>query len=188
MAQLLSNLPIGTKVKFGKYSVNGETAQPIVWLVVAKDHSSTPAYPSNATTLLTEKVIDIRCLDAKEPNNTTTNSTNRRLYGNNRYSQSNLDQWLNKDSGGGLWYSAQHSADQAPTGDTVVSGGTAYAARPGFLNAFTAAEKNAIQSTIIRVSKSYTDGGGYEDISRKVFLPSAAELGVGTDNGVEDGA
>ena len=44
MAQALSNLPIGAKVKFGKYSVNGEAAQSIIWLVVAKNHSSTPAY------------------------------------------------------------------------------------------------------------------------------------------------
>ena len=46
MAQLLSNLPIGSKVKFGKYSVNGEPAEPITWLIVAKNHTCTPAYPA----------------------------------------------------------------------------------------------------------------------------------------------
>ena len=39
MAQLLSNLPIGAKVKFGKHSINGETALPITWVVVAKNHT-----------------------------------------------------------------------------------------------------------------------------------------------------
>lgn len=187
MAQLLKNLPIGAKVKFGKYSVNGESAQSIVWVIAAQNHSSTPAYPSNSTTLLTEKIIDIRPLDAAEPNNTDVDSVQRSIYGNNRYSLSNLDQWLNKDSGAGLWYSAQHSLDQAPTGNTVVLNGTGYATRPGFLNAFSEFEKNAIQTTTIRVAKSYVDGGGYEDIPRKVFLPSMSERGGKLDNGVEEG-
>ncbi len=51
MSQLLSNLPTGAKVKFGKFQVNSETAQPIVWTVVAKNHQCTPAYPTNAITL-----------------------------------------------------------------------------------------------------------------------------------------
>lgn len=184
MAQLLSNLSVGAKVKFGKYSVNGETAQSIIWLVVAKNHSSTPAYPTNSVTLLTERIIDNRCVDAKEPNNT---GSDRALYGNNRYSLSNIDLWLNKDAGEGLWYSAQHSADQAPTAEAVV-GGTAYAARPGFLNAFTANEKNAILTTSVRVAKASWDGGGYEDVLRKVFLASAVEVGVTVDNGVAEGS
>lgn len=184
MAQLLNSLPIGAKVKFGKYSVNGEAAQSIIWLVVAKNHSSTPAYPANAITLLTERIIDNRCVDAKEPNNT---GSDRVLYGNNRYSLSNIDQWLNKDGGEGLWYSAQHSADQSPTIEAVV-GGTAYVARPGFLNAFTASEKNAIISTTVRVAKASWDGGGYEDVSRKVFLASAVEVGATVDNDVAEGS
>jgi hypothetical protein len=185
MAQLLSNLPVGAKVKFGKYSVNGEAAQPIVWLVVAKNHSSTPAYPANSITLLTARSIDARCVDAKEPSNS---SSDRVSYGNNRYSLSNIDQWLNKDSVGGAWYIAQHSADQAPNSASVVAGGTAYAARPGFLNAFTAGEKNAIQNTTIRVAKTSLDGGGYEDISRKVFLASATEVGISIEGGVVEGS
>lgn len=184
MAQLLSNLPIGAKVKFGKYSVNGETAEPIIWLVVAKNHASTPAYPSNSVTLLTEKVIDLRCVDAKEPNSP---NGSRITSGNNNYGLSNIDQWLNKDSEGGAWYVAQHSADQAPTDDSVILGETAYAARPGFLNAFTSVEKNAILCTTIRVVKASVDGAGYEDIARKVFLPSVTEVGVTNQNGIAEG-
>lgn len=185
MAQTLSNLPIGAKVKFGKYSVNGETAEPIIWLVVAKNHVSTPAYPTNSVTLLTEKVIDIRALDAKEPN---SSDPHRPTGGNNNYGLSNMDQWLNKDNVGGAWYVARHSADQAPTDDSVVLGATPYANRPGFLNAFTPSEKNAIKDTIIRVAKPDVDGAGFEDISRKVFLPSATEVGVNTDGGITEGA
>lgn len=184
MAQLLSNLPIGAKVKFGKYSVNGETAQPIIWLVVAKNHSSIPAYPTNSVTLLTEAIVDLRCIDAKEPKNT---EPNRYSGGNNRYSLSNIDQWLNKDSKNSTWYVAQHSADQPPTNDGV-SAGTGYSARPGFLNAFSTEEKNAIKTTTIRVAKASYDGGGYEDISRQVFLPSATEVGVSAENSSDEGA
>jgi hypothetical protein len=185
MAQLLSNLPIGAKVKFGKYSVNGETAQPIIWLVVAKNHSSTPTYPTNSVTLLAEKIVDLRCADASEPNN--SNSA-RVSSGNNRYSLSNIDQWLNKDNASGSWYSNQHSADQSPNSSLYVLSKTEYADRPGFLNAFTTAEKNAIQDTIIRVVKSPVDGSGYEDISRKVFVPSVTEVGLANENGIAEGA
>lgn len=185
MAQLLSNLPIGAKVKFGKYSVNGEAAEPIIWLVVAKNHSSTPAYPTNSITLLTEKVIDIRCIDAKEPN---SSDPYRISSGNNNYGLSNIDQWLNADSEGGAWYTARHDTDQAPLDDSVVVGGTQYASRPGFLNAFTVGEKNAIRYTTIRSAKPDVDGAGYEDISRKVFLPSATEVGASTDGVIAEGA
>ena len=185
MAQSLSNLAVGAKIKFGKYSVNGETAQDLVWIIAAKAHSCTPAYPTNSITLLAEKIIDLRCFDAKEPNNSDSNRTK---YGNNRYSLSNIDQWLNKDSAGGSWYSAQHSADQSPDSSSYVSAGTQYAARPGFLNAFTTEEKNAILSTTIRVVKPSVDGAGYEDISRKIFLPSTTEVGLANENSIAEGA
>lgn len=171
MAQSLSNLPVGAKVKFGKYSVNGEAAESIIWLVVAKNHTSTPTYPSNSITLLAEKIIDLRAVDGKEPNNSDSERAER---GNNRYSLSNLDQWLNKD--GVAWYSAQHSTDTEPS-NVNVTYGTGYATRPGFLNMFTTYEKNAILDTTIRVKKVSADGGSYENISRKVFLPSGTEIG-----------
>ena len=174
MAQLLSNLPVGAKVKFGKYSVNGETAQPITWLVVAKNHGGTLPYPANSVTLLTEKIIDTRCVDAKEPSNPTSDYAS---WGNGRYSISNIDQWLNKDSAAGAWYVATHTTDQAPT-SAYVSEPTqaAYSDRPGFLHAFSEDEKSIILDTTIGVSKSNYEGGGTEDITRKVFLPSRAEI------------
>lgn len=183
MAQSLSNLPIGAKIKFGKYSVNGEAAQDIVWVIAAKNHSSTPAYPTDSITLLTEKIIDYRCCDAAEPNGT---DSRRKTGGNNRYSLSNIDQWLNKDTTG--WYVKQHNADQSPNASTYVDSGTEYAYRPAFLNAFTADEKNAILTTTIRVVKANVDGAGYEDISRKVFLLSTTEVGLDNVNSIAEGA
>ena len=173
MSQFLSNLPIGAKVKFGKYSVNGETAEPITWLVVAKNHSCTPAYPSNSVTLLTEGIIDIRALDAKEPTN--VNFPSRQERGNNRYTLSNLDQWLNKRES--LWYSPTHIYDSSPTNDRTGGFGTGYDTRPGFLNAFSNEEFGAILDTTIRAVLADVDGGGQEDVSRKVFVPSGTEAG-----------
>lgn len=172
MAQKLSNLPLGAKVKFGKYSVNGETAQSIIWLIVAKNHNSVPAYPTNSVTLLTEKIVDLRSFDAKEPNSPYTVYE---TYGNNRYSVSNIDQWLNSDARAGEWYKAQHTYDQSPVVD-YVGDGTQYADRPGFLNAFSIDEKNKILDTSIRIHIDLTNE--YDTISRKVFLASATEIGV----------
>lgn len=183
MSQALSNLAIGSKVKFGSYSVNGETAQPIVWTIVAKNHAG---YPDNSVTLHTSEIIDLRCFDASEPNNS---DSARQDYGNNRYSVSNIDQWLNKDADGGSWYVAAHSTDQSPdTSARVNSRGTQYLDHPAFLNAFTDNEKNAILSTTIRVVRLSQDGGSYEDISRRVFFPSTTEVGLSNENNIAEGS
>ena len=182
MSQVLSNLAVGSKVKFGSYSVNGEAAQSIVWTIVAKNHTG---YPSNSVTLHTSEIIDLRCFDAKEPNNA---DSNRQNYGNNRYSVSNIDQWLNKDAAGGEWYSAAHSADHSPDNIAGSNSGTQYANHSGFLSGFTNDEKVAILSTTIRVVKPSEDGGSYEDIIRKVFLPSTTELGLSNENSIAEGA
>lgn len=186
MSQALSNLAVGSKVKFGKYQVNTEEAQPIIWTIVAKNHVSTPAYPSNSVTLHAAEILDLRCFDAKEPSNS---NSDRQNYGNNRYSVSNLDQWLNKDAAGGAWYSAAHSTDHSPDTTAGTDGyGTQYATRPGFLNGFTDDEKAAILSTTIRVVNPSIDGGSYEDVVRKVFLPSTTEVGLSNENSIAEGA
>jgi hypothetical protein len=41
--------------------------------------------------------------------------------------------------------------------------------------------------TTIRVAKATVDGGGYEDISRKVYIPSTTETGIDVNNGIAEG-
>lgn len=184
MAKLISNLPIGAKIKFGKHSVEGEQAQEIIWSIVAKSHESTPAYPSNSVTLLTSKIIDVRAIDAIERTNP---ANNRNGYGNNYYPFSNISQWLNSDAESD-WYSAQHQYDAPPIAGNIYNSGGAYAHRPGFLYHFSPEERNAILNTTIRCVKPTADGSGYTDISTKVFLPSLTEvLGVQT-NGISEGS
>lgn len=174
MSKLLSELAVGTKVKFGKYQVNTETPEPIVWVIAAKNHTG---YPANSITLHTPQIIDFRCLDALETHNLSY--TNRNKWGNNRYSVSNMDQWLNSSAEAGKWYTARHQYDMPPTSATVgYQSVTNYQGRPGFLKWFTLLELNAILTSTIRVGKCTLDGGDYEDIERKVFLPALYEVGL----------
>lgn len=183
--QRLRDLAVGSKIRFGKYSVNGETAQRIVWILVSKNHSSTPAYPSNSVTFLTEKIIDLRAIDGSESSDTAHN----RAKGNNNYPVSNIDQWLNKDSAGGAWWVASHALDTSPNSSSRVNNmGTQYTNRPGFLNAFSEDEKNAILSTTIRTIRHEDDGDGYVDVSRKIFLPSTTEVGFENGTSYDEGA
>lgn len=178
MAQHLSNLPIGAKIKFAKYSVNGETAQDITWLIVAKNHSG---YPSNSITLLTDKIIDLRAMDAREPDNPTLN---RNTNGSNDYMLSNIDQWLNSESGV-PWYTARTSYDKPPNNSYTLNN-TGYENRPGFLSNFTDLEKSAIITSTISVIKY--DSTSVDSQPRKIFLPSIAEVGIVTGSQVTDGA
>ena len=171
MPQKLSNLANKSKVKFG--SLYGA---PIIWIVGDKNHSG---YPSNSVTLVTNQIIKLLCFDATEPSN---GNSDRRSWGNNRYIWSNLRQWLNSDAGAGKWYTAQHSADQAPDSSHVYSGYNPYNTIAGFLNGFTANERAALLSTTITVGKSSTDGGGTETCVDKIFPLSCTEVGLSGDH------
>ena len=179
MTQPIGNLAIGSKVKFGTYKVGNETATPIIWTIPDKNHSG---YPANSVTLFTERIIDLLGVDAKEPTNT---DTNRQNSGNNRYSQSNLDQWLNDD--GLNWWTATHTYDAAPT-DAGLSTPLGYDDKLGFKSNFTTEELAAVLDTTIRVAKNkVTDGGSYEDVVRKFFIPSTTELNLANENSIAEG-
>lgn len=176
MAQLLSNLPIGAKIKLGKHQINKETALPIIWVVADKNHSG---YPSNSVTLITEKVIDMRAYDAQE-----WNSNNELFvsYGNIDYALSNINQWLNSESGASAWYTKQHTDDNAPNNSSTIYG-TEYYDRPGFLYNFTVAERQSLLPTTLANQRNLATLGS---LVAKVFLPSAWET-IGTFS-VSDGS
>lgn len=173
----LSSLPIGAKIKV-PHSVMGN----VIFLKADQKH---PGYPENSTTLITDELILLRAIDAKEPNNT---NEGRQSYGNNRYSVSNIDHWLNSMASAGQWYSPQHSTDQSPNSKSVVSRNP-YDTDAGFLNGFDAQFIAAIQDTTIKVARNtVTDGGGYVTLVRKVFLPSLAELFNQAENSIMEGS
>lgn len=175
MAKPISTLPVGAIVK----SVNTKYNNSVIRFVIG--HKT-----ANRVKLITEKIITLKCFDAREPSNP---DRDRRDYGNNRYSQSNIDQWLNSTAGPGAWYSARHTYDAPPNESNVYNGYNEYVAEAGFLSNFEEAFRNAILDTTIRVAKNtVTDGGGYEDITRKVYLLSNTEVGLSNENGIAEGS
>jgi hypothetical protein len=179
MAQSLGSLAVGSKVKDTSTKFLN---QPIIWLVADKNHSG---YPSGSVTLITERSIALRPLDAKEAANS---NADRQTYGNNRYSVANIRQWLNSDASAGAWYSAQHSADAPPTTANIANG-NAYNTNAGFLNAFSAGFKAAMLDTTLTIAKNtVTDGGGSETITNKVFLASNTEVGLTNENSIAEGS
>jgi len=172
--QPISNLPVGAKVKSPGTKYNGV---PIIWLVGHKT--------VDRVKLITERIITLKCFDAKEPSNP---NSDRRGYGNNRYSQSNIDQWLNSAAGAGAWYSARHTYDAPPNNANVWVNYNEYDAEAGFLSNFEESFRNAILDTTIRVVKPSVDGGGYEDITRKVYLLSNTEVGGSNENDIAEGS
>lgn len=176
MAQKLSNLPVGAKVKDPTTTYYGK---PIIFQIAAKNHAG---YPADSVTLLTERIIALKAFDAKEPGNA---DTNRRNYGNNRYLHSNIRQWLNKDSS--PWYAAQHGADAAP--NTAGVSDNPYDTERGFLGNFSSNFKNRILNTSLTVAKNtVTDGGGSEVVQDKVFLLSNTEVGLANENSIAEGS
>ena len=171
MPQTLGSLANKAKIKFG--SLYGA---PIIWIKADKNHAG---YPSNSVTLVTNQIIKLLCFDAMEPAN---GNSDRRNWGNNRYIYSNLRQWLNSDAAAGQWYTAQHSADQAPDSSHVYDGYNPYNTIAGFLNGFTANERAALLATTITVGKSSTDGGGTETCVDKVFPLSCTEVNLSGDH------
>lgn len=180
MSKTLGSLPNGALVKDTGTLYYGK---PIVWKIADKGHTG---YPSGSVTLITEKIITLKCVDAIESGNS---DSNRRSYGNNRYSLSNIDKWLNSDAAAGKWWAATHSADAAPTNANVWSDYNEYDAQAGFLNGFSANMKAALLNTTITVAKNtVTDGGGSETITRKLFLASTTEVGLTNENNVAEGS
>lgn len=154
----------------------------VIFLKADQNHTG---YPENSTTLITDELILLRAFDAKEPQNA---DSNRQQYGNNRYSVSNIDHWLNSTASAGQWYSPQHATDQSPNSTSVVSQNP-YDTDAGFLNGFDARFIAAMQDTTIKVARNtVTDGGGYDTLVRKVFLPSKAELFNQAENSIMEGS
>lgn len=177
MAQRLSNLPLGSKIKDNGTMYKGNV---IVWQIVDKQNAS---YPANTVTLQTEKLITDKCFDAAEPANT---NSQRAVYGNNRYRFSNIRQWLGSDKPSVAWFTKQHNVDTPPELKGLLwpySTGDDYINEPGFLCNFSSQMKNALIDTTLTTTLTILDGGGTEQVTDKIFLPSFTEVGRTTLGG-----
>lgn len=176
MSQKISALPVGAKVRDTKTKYYGV---PIPFQIADKNHTG---YPTNSVTLVTEKIIKLCCFDATE----SGGNSDRQSYGNNRMVLANIRQWLNKSGTG--WYQAQHSYDRPPSNAYVWSNYNEYDGQPGFLTGFGPEMLAALLTTTLTVAKPTTDGGGSETFQDKVFLLSMAEVGLGAENGINEGS
>lgn len=182
MSKAISSLAVGDKIEVPVLSAyQSRFGAKIVFKVADKNHSG---YPSNSVTLITEKIIQIMASDAKEPSNS---NSDRRNYGNNRHIYSNLLQWLNSNATAGNWYSAKHSADQAPTTKSTHVSYNPYTSWAGFLAMLDPKFVAELLDTTLTVVKSSTDGGSYETFTAKMFLASTTEVGLANENGIAEG-
>lgn len=183
MSKTLGSLSVGAKIEVPVLSAyQSRFGSKIVFKIADKNHSG---YPSNSVTLITEKIIQLMCFDAKEPSNS---NSDRKSYGNNRYQHSNLLQWLNSNAAAGAWYSAKHSTDAPPTNANVWNNYNEYDAWAGFLAMLDpkfVAELLTTTQTVAR--NTVTDGGSYETVTSKMFLPSTTEVGLANENNIAEG-
>ena len=87
-------------------------------------------------------------------------------FGSNRWRTSPIRQWLNSDAAANSWWEPQSNFDR-PTPDVV---------KPGFLNGMDADFLEVIGTVTKRTVKNNEIGGGYEDLTEKIFLPSRSEV------------
>ena len=182
MSKTLGSLSVGAKIEVPVLSAyQSRFGSKIVFKIADKNHSG---YPSNSVTLITEKIIQLMCFDAKEASNS---NSDRKQYGNNRYQYSNILQWLNSNAAAGAWYSAKHSADQAPTTKNTHVTYNPYTSWAGFLAMLDPKFVAELLDTTLTVVKSSTDGGSYETFTAKMFLASTTEVGLANENGIAEG-
>ena len=148
---------------------SGVISGPIVFEVVGVNHHTTAEHPKTIT-LMTKNIMRTAAFDAAEPNNT---NSYRKSAGNNRWSVSNIRQWLNSSGTAGSWFTAQHEYDAAPT----------YASEPGFLAGFSANVLQHFTDITNTTNLNKVDGDGTETTVDKVFLPSYTEMGLTTGEG-----
>lgn len=164
MAQKISNLDVGYKVKITGSNYNGiSSGQPYSMIVVAKNH---PGYPEGVV-LISEFAANFCAFDASEPTNPDGNI---RAVGSARYAHSNVLQWLNSSESS--WYTAKHTYDQAPTANYVTT--NPYATAKGFMSYFPEA---FIRSLLNIPAVTLVAGSiGTETVTSKWALPSMTEL------------
>ena len=181
MAKKISNLSVSDKIEVNVNSdYQSRFGNKIIFVVADKNHAG---YPNNSVTLITEKIIQLMCFDAKEPKNTTNKYI--KAYGNSRYSYSNILQWLNSSAAAGAWYTAQHTYDAPPTNANVQGNWNEYNALAGFLTMLDVDFVSSLLDTTYTSSYYNGTSGDYssvETIISKFFLASLSEVNADSDN------
>lgn len=170
---LLSDLPSGTKIKFGRYGNSIVPGTPqiaefdLIW-VTAKNKQGTTFLVLSADTAQ-KQPFNAMVYDTVEPRNSVSS---RKTGGNSRYIQSNIYQWLNGNVGS---WQAMHPDDEFPP----------YSEFEKFSQRWTDEERSVLQDTTWTVAKSSADGGGTENFNALFVLPSREEVGLESSNNLD---
>ncbi len=155
MAKYIKELPLGAKVKFGRSHYFPDSQEKLKWIIVSKNSKCC----TNGITLFSEYAVDYRYLHYTNDNASFPMSR----YGENKYDESHINEWLNSDAGPGEW--CKNTKDPAQTTE---------ARHGGFLYLFSSEEKQSILNSDIY----YTGNQELSMLSAKVYLPSAEVFGV----------
>jgi hypothetical protein len=173
---------IGSTILIDYTDESGNISDPIAFEVVGVNHHKDINDETKPTiTLMATNTIRCAAFDAKEPNNPDSERTD---YGNNRWSVSNIRQWLNSEGAANEWFTPQHEYDIAPDTMNVVNNDDgAYADEAGFLAGFSDEVKQHFATvrnkTILCNVDKLTLSKDFEETEDKVFLPSYTEMGFG---------
>jgi hypothetical protein len=185
----IKSVKVGDYIKFGRY--NGDS---ILWRVININEDG-------SAMIFSEKILCLKPFDAAESGvvgelgGGFTTDEFRQKYGSNKWSNSNLHEWLNSSQ------KKVKYTTQAPTDKAVYGGMNNYEAEAGFLSNFTQKEQEYIMSAKHKCLLAEVDNGPnisgskahlfntdiksaitnyessyYENIMDKVFVPDIKEL------------
>lgn len=113
----------------------------------------------------------------------TFNSVMRRAYGSNNWAESAARQWLNSSAAANSWWQRQTIFNLVPS--YANQAGFLAGLDPDFVDALGAVDITTARNTIYEMGD--TLGGSYTT-SDKLFLPSMAEIGLGSNDSVAEGS
>ena len=138
-----------------------------------KTYSSSTSTTEIETVTITEGSGGTSLGDVNNAISGGTNSLQRGLLGNNRYSQSAMRQYLNSKAAAGSVWTPKNVWDRAPSWATTTA---------GFLNGMDEDFLAVIGEVTKRTAlNTVSDGGGYEDTIEKFFLLSRSEVYGGNE-------
>ena len=138
-----------------------------------KTYASASATTEIETATITEGTGGTSLGDVNNAINGNTNSLQRGLLGNNRYSVSAMRQYLNSSAAAGSVWTPKHNFDRAPSWATSTA---------GFLNGMDEDFLSVIgEVTKVTALNTVSDGGGSETTTERFFLLSRSEVYGGNE-------
>lgn len=163
--------PIGTQVVLKYADPANSTEYDLPWDIVSYRKVTTEDnVEHDAAIIQAHYAIPTTTIqfDAAEPSNS---DSNRKNYGNNRWRDSAIRQWLNSDAEANTgWWTAQTNTDAAPTHPAT------WVDWPGFLKCLPEGFVNRLQPVKVQTATANVDSNVVDTTYDKVWLPSKEEM------------